>query len=121
LDVIEHLGKAEVLHLLSLVRETLDANGIVLVKTVNAANVLGGYVRYMDLTHEVAFTEESIREALTAVGFSRVTWIQYKPWNWRQRLRRRAKRLLYWGLYRVLEARKLPHNVDTDIIAVASK
>src|SRR5260221_3488978 len=72
-DVIEHLEKEEVIHDLSLINHSLKKNGTVIIRTVNLKNRWGMAVRYMDFTHTVGITHESLLQVLRASGFSIIT------------------------------------------------
>jgi len=78
LNVIEHLTKQEVLDLLGDVYQSLRPGGVVWIRTPNAAGLFGGYTRYIEFTHENAFTTSSLREVLDFVGFE---GIQFRPWG----------------------------------------
>ena len=70
-DIVEHLYKQELFDILLLARGALTKNGRLIIKTPNMANpFLGSAGRYVDFTHEIGFTESSIREVLSAAGFS---------------------------------------------------
>lgn len=71
-DVIEHLEKEEIIDTLLLVFDALKRNSSVLIKTENLKNRWGSAVRYMDFTHTVGFTEESIRQVLLISGFKKI-------------------------------------------------
>jgi 2-polyprenyl-3-methyl-5-hydroxy-6-metoxy-1,4-benzoquinol methylase len=72
-DIIEHFKKEEILNVLALVRKRLNKNGILIIKTLNMANFLTGpRGRYMDFSHEIGFTEESLSQVLEIIGFSQV-------------------------------------------------
>lgn len=72
-DVIEHFKKDDVFKLLRLARQSLKPKGILIIKTLNAANyMLAGSSRYVDITHEISFTEESLRQVCLMVEFSDV-------------------------------------------------
>lgn len=72
-DVIEHIEKEEIIDTLSLVLASLKENGVVVIRTVNLKNRWGMAVRYMDFTHTVGFTEESIRQVMLTTGFKNVS------------------------------------------------
>jgi SAM-dependent methyltransferase len=69
-DVIEHLMREELLSWATEVRRTLKAGGRWIVHVPNAASPFGSRVRYSDLTHELAFTRESIGQLAQLAGFS---------------------------------------------------
>ncbi len=71
-DVLEHFERFEILAILDLCRAALRPGGAILVQVPNAEPPLGGRLRYGDITHELAFTESSLRQLLRAAGFPRV-------------------------------------------------
>jgi cyclopropane fatty-acyl-phospholipid synthase-like methyltransferase len=68
-DVIEHLEKRRVIELLQLVHQSLRTNGFLLVETGNMSSFTGSFLLHKDFTHEVGFTEFSLRQVLRAAGF----------------------------------------------------
>jgi len=68
LDFIEHLAKDEILQFFDLARTALRPGGSLIVKTPNASSLIGPRARYSDLTHELLFTEMSLREGLMTCG-----------------------------------------------------
>lgn len=69
-DVIEHLTKPEILDVLDGIYRILNPNGVFMVKTPNMANPFVNTAgRYICITHEVGFTEFSMKEVLRATGF----------------------------------------------------
>lgn len=71
-DVIEHIDRDEILDTLSFILASLKKNGAVVIRTVNLKNRWGMAVRYMDFTHTVGFTEESLRQVMLTAGFKNV-------------------------------------------------
>jgi len=69
-DVIEHVAKDQIIPLLSLMHQRLVPGGRVILKTPNMANpLIAGRNRYIDITHQVGFTEESLIQVLEQAGF----------------------------------------------------
>lgn len=71
-QVIEHFPKAELLPNLQALKESLRPGGILLLQAPNMCSFGGIRHRYMDLTHEIGFTEDSMMQALRLAGFERV-------------------------------------------------
>ncbi|HZF60274.1 MAG TPA: glycosyltransferase [Desulfovibrio sp.] len=69
-DVIEHFPLEEGLKFLTNIYNSLVPGGIVVLRTPNMANLFGGYSRYMDLTHQMGFTDHSLVEFIYQAGFS---------------------------------------------------
>jgi len=72
LDLIEHLGKDKIIQFIELLYKTLDLNGRILLRTPNMGSLFGLRSRYIDFTHEVGFTEESIKQVFNQSDFSKV-------------------------------------------------
>lgn len=118
-DVLEHIPKDSVVATLEAVREALVPGGVLVVKVPNAANAFGLVARYLDFTHEVAFTEHSLHQVLVIAGFSNIA-VQGLAVKWRPTIRRS----LYWaanGLYRFGHALVYRAAVGTDAPRVLTK
>ena len=72
IDVLEHLSRQELFDVMDGVVRTLTSGGRCLVHVPNALGLFGERVRYGDLTHERAFTPNSIRQLFHTVGLSNV-------------------------------------------------
>ena len=72
-DVLEHLGKAEVLETFDRVAHALVPGGVFVARVPNAASPFAGRIRYGDFTHESSHTERSVRQVAAAAGFAQVT------------------------------------------------
>lgn len=70
--MLEHQPKEELFPLLRATAEALTARGIIVIDVPNMDWLLGGHERYMDLTHEVGFTRESLR-SLLGLAFEEIT------------------------------------------------
>jgi 2-polyprenyl-3-methyl-5-hydroxy-6-metoxy-1,4-benzoquinol methylase len=71
-DVLEHLERPRILQALDLCREALRPGGVLLVQVPNAEAPFWGRIRYGDFTHELAFTEGSLRQLFATVGFGSI-------------------------------------------------
>lgn len=95
-DAIEHLIKDEIVTLLLRMREALAPNGYVIIRTPNACSFMAANSRYMDFTHEISFTEKSLRQVLLACNFKRISIAEQKaPFGWK------PKRLMRWMLLKI--------------------
>lgn len=72
-DVLEHFERPDIVAILDLCRAALRPGGAVVLQVPNAEPPLGGRIRWGDITHEMAFTESSLRQLLRTTGFDRVT------------------------------------------------
>ena len=78
-DVLEHVaGEDDCLRWVEAVRDALRPGGIFLCRTPNAANLLGGYSRYLDLTHVRSFTPNSLLQLLEAAGLVECAIVPYR-------------------------------------------
>jgi SAM-dependent methyltransferase len=62
-DFIEHLDRDELFRFFDLVRVALRPGGRLFVRTANANSMLAARIRWIDLTHELSFTDHSLRAA----------------------------------------------------------
>lgn len=127
-DVIEHLTKEQILNILAKIYKSLRTNGVLLIKTINMANFItasGG--RYIDITHEIGFTEESLRQVCLLSGFKNVKikgtdiYIFYlNPLNYLAKFAAFILSKLFRILF-LLYGRKTSHISTKDILAVCKK
>jgi len=62
--VLEHIPKSDISKFSTLIRKSLKNQGRVIVYVPNMDWIMAQHERYMDLTHEVGFTRESLGEIL---------------------------------------------------------
>lgn len=79
IDLLEHFDVANVLRLLALFRNSLAPNGQLVLRTPNASGPFGARLRYGDLTHGLAFTPSSIRQALLTTGYTKASVRPQEP------------------------------------------
>lgn len=98
-DLIEHLNKSEIMDLLGSIYGALTPKGYALIRTGNASSMYGITIRYIDFTHEIAFTENSLRQILLASGFIQINITDNKaPFGLKPR------RLLRWVILKIWRA-----------------
>lgn len=68
-DTLEHLPKNDTVAILRAVKMALKKDGVLLVRTLNFSTIGGMYIRYKDFTHEIAYTEYSLKQVLRLAGF----------------------------------------------------
>jgi len=78
-DVIEHLTKDELIGVTDQVLRVLKPDGRWIVHVPNGASPFGGASRYDDLTHELAFTCESLTQLTLASGFRSIRFFEDEP------------------------------------------
>lgn len=76
--VLEHIQKDRVLSLLDRIKSSLKPAGLVIIDVPNMDWLLAQHERYMDFTHEVGFTRESLAQVMRQV-FSSVHVEKGKP------------------------------------------
>lgn len=71
-DLIEHLGKDELIEFLQLVQTKLNSGGQVIFRTPNMDAPLASAFAFADFTHEVFLNKSSANQIMKSVGFSSV-------------------------------------------------
>ena len=69
-DIIEHFSLAECFMLVKAIYEALLPGGVAVFRAPNMANIFGGFSLYMDITHQMGFTEHNLTDLLRHGGFS---------------------------------------------------
>ncbi len=68
--VLEHVNKAGIPVFLENIKQRLNEGGVAIITVPNASAYFGATAgRYIDYTHEIAFTAESLEEILLVKGF----------------------------------------------------
>jgi SAM-dependent methyltransferase len=78
-DVIEHFTKDELIDVTDEVLRVLKPGGRWIIHVPNGASLFGGASRYDDLTHELAFTCESLTQLALASGFRSAAFFEDEP------------------------------------------
>jgi len=78
-DVLEHLEPQELFDMLDQVYRVLNPGGSCLIHVPNGEGIFGMKVRFGDLTHVQAFTQNSGRQLLTTIGFREVKCFEERP------------------------------------------
>jgi SAM-dependent methyltransferase len=78
-DVIEHLDRDEILAFTDEIVRVLKPGGRWIVHVPNGASPFAGAALYSDLTHEMAFTAESVTQLALSSGFSAVEFAEDEP------------------------------------------
>jgi hypothetical protein len=131
-DVLEHFKSEQALELCELIYKSLRQGGTCLIRVPNAANPLSLHLRYDDITHEMCYTEKSLKDLLPFVGFSKCeviglrTFISSDRVFWRGVIKNLFYRPLVWLFFNFLRGVYLLQGesvkiVEPNILAVASK
>ncbi|MEI8174252.1 MAG: class I SAM-dependent methyltransferase [Deltaproteobacteria bacterium] len=102
-DVLEHISKNDLVSFLTILRNGLLITGGGLVIFVpQAAGFSSLYNRNIDFTHQLIFTEISLRYVLKMAGFSEVRFV---PERWPLKLtpRHLTYRLVRWMWFKILK------------------
>jgi SAM-dependent methyltransferase len=126
-DVIEHIPKSQIAAVLESVYSSLTDKGILIIKTGNVSPIFGLYMRYIDLTHEVAFTENSLRQILLTSGFrnieifpNRINW-SFNPRRFLWLLAQKVWFFILSAIYLIEVGKDRPRILSKLLIAVARK
>jgi SAM-dependent methyltransferase len=79
IDLLEHLTREELFAALDGVFRILRPGGTCIAHVPNAEGIFGMAIRHGDLTHEQAFTRQSVEQAFRTVGFSSITCFEDRP------------------------------------------
>lgn len=96
-DVLEHLPRAQVLPVLLAARERLTSRGQLVLRVPNLSNPLNLRTRYVDFTHQVGFSQESLGQVLRMAGLEveRIEGSFHDHRRWLARVL--FDRLLWWA------------------------
>jgi 2-polyprenyl-3-methyl-5-hydroxy-6-metoxy-1,4-benzoquinol methylase len=79
LQVLEHIPKDSTISLLSAIRNSLREGGVAIIEVPNIANnTIGVELFYSDFTHQVAYTDLSLKYVLNSAGFSKIEIFELK-------------------------------------------
>ncbi len=98
LDLLEHLGKDEVLPFLEACRQALRPGGRVIFQTPNGDSPFAGSLRYGDFTHETCYTPKSLASLLRIAGFKEAEFREVGPVPFGYSLASSVRSLLWVGL-----------------------
>lgn len=77
--VLEHIPRESVIPTLEFLFSLLKPGAFMSVAVPNAAALTGGFSHAIDFTHQVSFTEYSLRQALELAGFDGVELVLHPP------------------------------------------
>lgn len=115
-DVLEHLTDAELIDWVDGALRALQPGGFLCCRCPNAANILSGYSRYLDLTHIRSFTRTSLLQLLDASGFENCAALPQRGGWWGAE----ARLAVEWGVHRWLYhlCGRRPEDIVTGNVAV---
>lgn len=79
LDFIEHFHKNELLDILLGIKNILNENGALIIRTPNGQGLFPGKIVFGDLTHLTIFNPNSLGQILRAVGFDKFSFYETGP------------------------------------------
>jgi SAM-dependent methyltransferase len=125
-DVLEHLTRDEILDAVDAIHRALKAGGRLILHVPNGASPFGTLMIYSDLTHEIAFTPESLAQLFLASGWRKIECFEDPPavHGVKSRLRAILWKAIRAGLrfYLAVETGSRAHSVLTqNLYAVAVK
>lgn len=121
--ILEHIPKDELVPLLEAMRQALKPHGKLIIEVPNGDSPLASITRYGDFTHEIAFSERSLRQVLTIAGFASIqVYPSRLPLDHPARLIQIAAQAVIFGglkiLCRVLDTYQ-PTYMHTSIVCIA--
>ncbi len=125
-DFLEHISKDNVVALVKKIYAALKEGGVFVARVPNMSNPLSGHGRYIDLTHELGFTERSLEQLLFVGGFRCIDLVGgliILRKGWRPFLRKAFLKAYYaWVrfLYYVQDF-SVPRILDHNLIAICRK
>lgn len=78
-DVLEHLERQELFEMLDEVHRILRPGGTCLIHVPNGEGIFGMRIRFGDLTHVQALTQNSARQLLSTTGFEQIACFEERP------------------------------------------
>jgi predicted TPR repeat methyltransferase len=124
-DVLEHIPKQDVFTFLELIYGALNKNGIFIIRVPNMSNPFSLDSRYRDFTHETGFTEKSLYQILSNVGFRGIdiSSTNIRKDSFQKRIRRvlvdlmhKCIRFLYY-----IQDFSVPENLGKNLIVICEK
>lgn len=100
-DVIEHLTRQEAFEALNLVSGALKPGGVFIMQVPNGQGLFFTSIFYGDYTHEMPYTDQTVRQLFLNTGFSSSKCYPVSPFpgNWKGKIR-----AMLWK-YKVVQTR----------------
>jgi 2-polyprenyl-3-methyl-5-hydroxy-6-metoxy-1,4-benzoquinol methylase len=127
-DILEHVPKNETVNLLKAALGALQPGGHAVINVPQVSGFASLFCRYNDFTHEIIFTEMSLKQVLSLAGFSDIRFIRQK-WPLKLTPRHLAYRLARSLWYAILKliytiespGEKHPGSFQVRLIASATR
>ena len=124
-DILEHISKDATQRFLTLLHDALKANGLLFIKTPNMSNPFGLKSRYQDFTHQVGFTEDSLKLVLRVSGFRelQITGTSYAVQSRRSWIAKLGEWITHKILEQMFKAQGYTHPniLEPNLIAICVK
>ena len=127
-DVLEHVPQHEVLKFLKAVHDAVIPGGTVVVNVPQVSGFTSLFCRYNDFTHQMLFTEMSLKQVLVSAGFNNVKFIPQKwPLKWTPRhLAYRLARRLWCAILKMIyiietPGERHPRSFQVRLVATATR
>jgi 2-polyprenyl-3-methyl-5-hydroxy-6-metoxy-1,4-benzoquinol methylase len=75
-DVLEHIDKHEQIELLTKIYKALKTDGKLIIQVPNAESIVSSKMRYIDFTHTISYTEDSLKFLLNSSGFKKFKFFE---------------------------------------------
>lgn len=116
LDVFEHIPLEHTLDFLRACKKALSENGILILQVPNIQSPEGYLHRYNDITHVFGYSQHTLDQLFTTVGFETVKFYPFEeyPGDDPDTKMKRRLRSIYWRGVRA--NRVVTHNLDAEIL-----
>lgn len=127
-DVLEHIDKNETIQFLSAARKALAPGGNIVVNVPQVSGLSSLYCRYIDFSHQILYTEMSLKQVLMLAGFEEIRFIKER-WPFKLTPRHIAYRLVRLIWYSILKfiyfveqpSEILPRHFQIRLVASATR
>lgn len=122
-DLFEHFSLDDARKMVECVYNCLSDDGVLIIRTPNMANILGGYSRYIDMTHYHGYTSYSLTQVLEEGGFDAESINFWEPQFEKNSVDYKNKLkndLIHKKLFEI-QNRVLPSNFDKNLLCSAFK
>jgi len=96
-DFLEHFSKEEILELIDLINNSLKDGSVFIAQIPNAEGLFWGRLRHGDFTHDISFTQQSMKQLLEVSRFGEINVFPQRP------IVHGIKSLIRYILWRIIE------------------